>query len=402
MIILGGTYIEKCFEPQWSEIYGSGLRAVQLIAEFDKTQNIKYITCGDANIRQHLEGVSLIYENLEYEIIDFFTAISFTYDYPLRVPFINPRLDLYSQRDRVLNARGDNILIYGMLEATFNVNADKVVYDPQSPINPQLFSSTSSACKKMVTVINYAEACQMSNKKELNDIKEFFFIKENAYAIIVKMGAKGAYLFESISDEGQIIPVFKTEKTWTIGTGDVFSAFFAYNWFNGKNLFDSAMLASKAVAIYSKSKSLFISGLINDFDLEPLYLEKERSKKIYLAGPFFKFTERWLVNEIYLNFKEFGLNVFSPYHDVGPGSAELVVDRDIEGLDECELIFAIIDGLDSGTLFEVGYAIARNKTVIAYVQNETEESLKMLEGTGCVIENDLSTAIYKTYWYAFS
>ncbi len=402
MIILGGTYIEKCFEPQWSEIYGSGLRAVQLISEFDNTQKIEYITCGDASIQQHLKGVSLIYENIGYKIIDFFTAISFTYDYPLRVPFINPRLDLYSQKDRELKAEGDNILIYGMLEATFNVNADKVVYDPQSPINPQLFSSTSSTCNNLVTIINYAEACQMSNKKELNEIKEFFFIKENVHALIVKMGAKGAYLFESKNDEGTNIPVFKTEKTWTIGTGDIFSAFFAYNWFKGTNLFDSAILASKAVAIYSKSKSLLISDSIKNFNFEPLYIDNKKSKKIYLAGPFFKFTERWLVNEIYLNLKDFGLDVFSPYHDVGPGNAELVVNKDIEGLDECEVIFAIIDGLDSGTLFEVGYAIAKNKTVIAYVQNETEESLKMLEGTKCVIEDDLSTAIYKTYWYAFS
>lgn len=402
MIIIGGTYIEKCFEPQWSEIYGSGLRAVQLILEFDETQKIKYITCGDVNIQQHLKGVSLIYKNLEYEIIDFFTVISFTYDYPLRAPFINPRLDLYSQKDRLLKAEGDNILIYGMLEATFNVNADKVVYDPQSPINPQLFSSTSSTCNNLVTIINYTEACRMSNEKELKDIKDFFFSKENVYALIIKMGAKGAYLFENINDEGKNIPVFKTEKIWTIGTGDIFSAFFAYNWFNGTNLFDSAMLASKAVAIYSKSKSLSILNSISNFKFNPLFIDERRPKKIYLAGPFFKFTERWLVNEIYSNLKDFGLDVFSPYHDVGPGNAELVVNKDIEGLDECEVIFAIIDGLDSGTLFEVGYAIAKNKTVIAYVQNETEESLKMLEGTECVIEDDLSTAIYKTYWYAFS
>ena len=61
-------------------------------------------------------------------------------------------------------------------------------------------------------------------------------------------------------------------------------------------------------------------------------------------------------------------------------------------------MFAVVDGLDSGTLFEVGYAIAQNKKVIAFVQNEGEESLKMLEGSNCIIEKDLTTAIYKTYW----
>lgn len=92
------------------------------------------------------------------------------------------------------------------------------------------------------------------------------------------------------------------------------------------------------------------------------------------------------------------LNVFSPFHDVGHGKAIDVVDKDIEGIDQSQVMLAIVDGLDSGTLFEIGYAIAKNKKVIAYVQNEDEESLKMLEGTDCIIEKDLATAIYKTYW----
>ena len=36
--------------------------------------------------------------------------------------------------------------------------------------------------------------------------------------------------------------------------------------------------------------------------------------------------------------------------------------------------------------------------VIAYVQNESEESIKMLQGTGCIIERDLTTALYKSFW----
>lgn len=75
-----------------------------------------------------------------------------------------------------------------------------------------------------------------------------------------------------------------------------------------------------------------------------------------------------------------------------------MVEKDIEGLKNSEVIFAIVDGVDSGTLFEIGYAIAEGKKVIAFAQNETEESLKMLEGTNCEIVKDLTTAIYKTYW----
>jgi nucleoside 2-deoxyribosyltransferase len=49
-------------------------------------------------------------------------------------------------------------------------------------------------------------------------------------------------------------------------------------------------------------------------------------------------------------------------------------------------------------LFEIGYAIAKKIPVIVYVESESAESIKMLEGTNCLIERDLTTAIYKCLW----
>ena len=92
--------------------------------------------------------------------------------------------------------------------------------------------------------------------------------------------------------------------------------------------------------------------------------------------------------------------MFSPLHDVGIGNAAEVTEPDIEGLNASDVVLAVVDGLDSGTLFEIGYAVSRGKKVVAYVQNESEKSLQMLEGTHCDIETDFTTAIYKTSWYA--
>jgi nucleoside 2-deoxyribosyltransferase len=143
---------------------------------------------------------------------------------------------------------------------------------------------------------------------------------------------------------------------------------------------------------------LDISDDLTSFQFTELTIDETPKGQIYLAGPFFTFSERWLVNEIYNTLKGFGLNVFSPFHDVGHGKAKDVVQQDLDGLDKSDIVFAIIDGLDPGTLFEVGYAISENKKVIAFVQKEGEESLKMLEGTDCSIERDLTTALYKIYW----
>lgn len=398
MIIVGGTYSEICFEPIWEHIFGSGFRAVNLFLENNNSQEITYYTYADKEIKQHLDYYANLYTNLTIKAIEVFKSPEFHYDHPLKTPTIIPRPDLYGKAGHTLQAKGDNMLVYGLLEATINVEGGKVVYDPQSPINPIPFSSTGSKAEQLITIVNRSEAKRIAGSDEISIIRDYFFNKEKCYALIIKMGARGALLFESVSKDPIRIPVFITNKVWPIGSGDIFSAFFAYNWFNGIDLKTSALSASEATAIYCNSKNITNSNELNSFSFPELLIDSVPKGQVYLAGPFFTFGERWLVNEVWNSLKGFGLKVFSPFHDVGHGKAKDVVDKDLEGLDESEIVFAIIDGLDSGTLFEVGYAVSQKKKVIAFVQNEGEESLKMLEGTDCVIEKDFTTAIYKTYW----
>jgi nucleoside 2-deoxyribosyltransferase len=96
------------------------------------------------------------------------------------------------------------------------------------------------------------------------------------------------------------------------------------------------------------------------------------------------------------------LKVFSPYHNVGHGPASKVVPADIKALDESDIVFALADGLDSGTIFEIGYARAKGKPVIVFVQRESEGDLKMLEGTDCEIVDDFASAIYRATWAAMA
>jgi nucleoside 2-deoxyribosyltransferase len=92
------------------------------------------------------------------------------------------------------------------------------------------------------------------------------------------------------------------------------------------------------------------------------------------------------------------MDVFSPVHDVGPGPAEQIAPADLAELDRCDAVFAILDGLDSGTLFEVGYARAHGKPVYALAQTVTEEDLKMVTGSGCTVFDDFVTALHHLAW----
>ncbi len=67
-------------------------------------------------------------------------------------------------------------------------------------------------------------------------------------------------------------------------------------------------------------------------------------------------------------------------------------------LETCDRVFAILDGLDAGTVFEVGYARKLGLPVIAYSETVSAEDCKMIAGSGCQIVNDFATAIYQTAW----
>lgn len=395
--IIGGTYIECCSQYDRKELFGSGLRALSVFHAFDKDFPVTFITC--SGNQEKIIRARYNADNTTLSISKTANDVAFYYENPFRLTQITPRMDLLYQDRMLLMTESDNILVFGMVEADFCVKGKKVVYDPQTCVLPLSFKNSKSTADQLVMCLNSHEAKAMTGSDVLLDQRNILFDQENCAALIIKDGSHGAYVFESIDDPGTNIPVFMTNHVSSIGSGDVFSSTFAYFWFNDHSIKDSALLASKAVACFVESgKTNTIPKMLEDFQFPAL--EPSQRRQIYLAGPFFSYSQRWLVNEFYNALKQEENPIFSPLHDVGIGNAEEVTDPDIKGLEESSVILAIVEGLDPGTLFEVGYAVAKGKTVIAYTQNETEKALQMLKGTHCILETDFTTAIYKAIWYA--
>lgn len=392
--VVGGTYHEICFEPEWNEIYGSGLRACLAINSINPNEYVEYWTVANEKTSEYLKTLEHSHSNLKIEIVKSTVLVEFHYSHPLSSTSIFPRLDTIMEQD--ISLTRDNILQYGMIDANVIVKGKKVVYDPQSPIKPNSFSSQKSTAEELIYVVNESEAYNLTNSRDLKVQLTFFFKTENALAVIIKKGPKGATLY---TDESSIsIPAYRTSFVWPIGSGDVFSAIFANSWFSGSSIRSSAELASWSTAQYCNSNTFNFSSISSTKDIIPFSGHNIYKNQVYLAGPFFSMSERWLINEIYIAFKSIGVKIFSPFHQVGIGMAKDVVSKDIEAINESMIIFAIVDGLDSGTLFEIGYAVSRKIPVVAFTQKESNSSLTMLEGTNCIIESDLSTAIYKTIW----
>ncbi|UGV40070.1 nucleoside 2-deoxyribosyltransferase [Methanococcoides orientis] len=98
------------------------------------------------------------------------------------------------------------------------------------------------------------------------------------------------------------------------------------------------------------------------------------TKKIYLAAPLFSEAEQEFNKKLETALEEIGFSVFVPQEDSNDTEAARedmdssnIFQLNVEAIDACDIVVAVLDGgtdVDSGTAWEIGYAYAKNKTVI--------------------------------------
>ena len=390
LAVVGGTYKEQCVDPFFDELWGSALRGAAALANF--VSPIQLFSCiGETDLSSAEGQCSIFNITSNYTLLE--NTVSFNYFHPLT----RPTIDFLPDDDINLpDVTADNILMYGQVEGRVKVKGKYVVYDPQSWIS---FTDTKSEADHLALVLNRNEALllsEMSIHDDLVDVGKCLCKKEGAEVVVIKNSTKGALVIEA--EEACVIPLYETDRVWPIGSGDIFSAVFAFKWAVQKLPAKTAALeASKYTAHYCQTKTLPLPA-------EPLSLNEltpaTSNKKVYLAGPFFTTAERWILEDIRSKLIEYGADVFSPLHDVGLFNDDpfIIAEKDLTGLIDSDVVFAIADGLDAGTLFEIGYARALNKKVVVLAQNVSKENLVMLVGSNCEVTDDLSTAVYKSIW----
>jgi len=393
--VAGGTYLEDCREPHWFELYGSGLRAALALAHIRTP--VALSTCIGADQQKVLQAKA---GHFDTTLRDIPATVVFEYLHPLSKPVLAPDSVVrgLTRNPIRFEVTGENVIRFGMIEGTAKVKAKMAVYDPQSPGDPRPFVENGSAAERLAVVANRAEARILSG--ENHPEAACLALSQGAEVAIVKCGAHGCW----VGHGGQAtrVPAFRTQRVFPIGSGDIFTALFARGWMElGLSPFEAAMLASKGTAFYVETRGFPSVDTLKASDrmaLEPL--EPAEHKRVYLAAPFFNLSQRWLVEEFRLTLREAGLTVFSPVHDVGRGDANTVYRQDIDGLKKCGVVLACLDGLDPGTIYEVGYAHSLGLPVIAFASAEREEDLKMPVGGGCERADDFATAQYLTVWAA--
>lgn len=400
MQIIGGVYRERCLHPGWDYIFGSGGRAAIAICEMGHDIHLHSYVNDD--FKKYLEieskfcsGKLTVNQHKTDE------ALEFNYTHGL-ANIIPPSSNKYNSE---IFIQTESVLMFGMIECKTRTESVYAVYDPQNTFQTLSFRQTGSKAQHLALVLNEREAYALANAECQNSIEDVIYNiveKESAEVVVVKRGPKGALVY----NDGKLskIPLFLTEQVWKIGSGDCFSAHFALNWILlGKTAHESAYNASLATSYYCQTQCLPSKVNLNLYAPKPLIINSNKKCKVYLAAPIFTLAQLWIVEQVRNNLIEMGLEVFSPYHDVGlTYDKYYIYKEDILGLDNSDMVFAILDGLDSGTIFEIGFASAKGKKVIIYNENVDDKDLVMFSGEHTFIIKDFVSAIYRAVWESYA
>jgi hypothetical protein len=401
--VVGGTYEEWCLRPSWHEVFGSAGRAASAIAAMAGPGKLTLHSYTDARTKPVLEARSVL-EGTRLLSTPVPTTCSFRYIHALHRPEIEGPRSAYAS----IVVRAENILRFGMLEGDAIVHGKRVIYDPQGNTLGEPFHGNGSSADELFVILNEREARMMTRhggEQTALDLARATRALQGARGVVLKRGPLGALVLEG--EEWTEVPAFQTDIVWKIGSGDVFAAIFALSWaMEGRGASESAYRASLATAVYCDGRGFPELSTLEAFPAKPIHASARWKAgwrpRIYLAGPIFTLAQLWLVEQTRESLQGFGLEVFSPFHDVGYGSADDVVQLDLEGIHTSDLVFAIADGLDSGTIYEIGYARAQGKPVVVYCENESNEDLKMLEGSACSLCKDYVSAVYRALWSAMT
>ncbi len=393
MIVVGGIYGERCVVPDWRQVFGSGGRAAAAMSGWGAGVTLHGYCSED-----RLEDIRATMAAFNVDLVPTTAPepINFYYFHPLSNPEIDPPPANISRQSSI-HVSGEVVLRFGMMEGDAVVRATTAVYDPQSGLSPEGFSANGSTADRLAIILNEGELGLLTGKHDVAEAAQTLMVAERADVLVVKAGTRGATIWTK-EGASALISVYRSERVFKIGSGDVFSAAFTWFWGKeGRDPVEAADLASRSVACYCNTRHLPLPDPKELAAMQPLRTDAKPGK-IYLAGPFFDIGQRWVIEEALTCLRMLGAQVFSPLHEVGFGDPDAVAKEDLKGLECCDAVLAIVNGGDPGTLFEIGYARDRGMPVVALAEDVHDRDLTMVAGSGCEVARDLASAIYRAVW----
>jgi hypothetical protein len=280
MIVVGGTYGERCRYPAWDQIYGSGLRAAIAVSQVSPGTILHTFAPSTwyADIEATLEGMGLRGQLHRVE-----HAMTFGYLHPFEL-IDQPALPVGQKP--MIEASGDVILQFGMIEGDAKVNGRRVVYDPQSSVLG-LFDAYGSRADELALIVTKSELLALTGNKQdsgsnshpgslaqidqtisdaVIDLMDMGHSRPTI--VLVKDGLGGLLVYQG--DNPAHIDSYSAESYFRIGSGDVLAAAFAHAWGEkAMNVKDAADYAARCLSYFVEGPRLPIPIESALFDRRP-------------------------------------------------------------------------------------------------------------------------------------
>lgn len=151
-----------------------------------------------------------------------------------------------------------------------------------------------------------------------------------------------------------------------------------------------------------------INGSIQDQRYPYTYLAREldhHDMVVYGAGSWFTPKAKQCLDDMYEVIRESGLNIWSPKDEcLCPPDADFntrkkVFDADVKAIDNCDLVIASTCDKDMGTLFESGYAFAKEIPVIYYAELPKGSAFNLMLATSAIAVATSKDELYNILSY---
>lgn len=377
MHIVGGLYRELCEIPSWDATMGSGARAAMAVASL--AQSTEFTTYASAF--DHAALATLEAFGITVTIADRSSPIVFAYFHPLSSPHIEPRRDAIAHYPP-LRVTGKAVLRFGFLEGEAIVTAGRAVYDPQTWRNPPPFGANGSTAEELALVMNDLEIQKCTGMTDIADAADHLIRSAAAQVVVVKQGPYGATVFEAGGGYSHV-PAYRSASVFKIGTGDIFSAIFAYYWA------EMNIPATIAADLASRSVSVYCETRIMEFDhtvlasREPVLAHRGASVRLETATE--GIGQRYVLEEVRVALSELGVRVVCP-----------VLEEGISG-EPFDATFVIDGDLPSDSLARIAQDITKGCAVVLL----NERGGTSLPATSPILTvSDFTTSIYFAAWAA--
>lgn len=105
--------------------------------------------------------------------------------------------------------------------------------------------------------------------------------------------------------------------------------------------------------------------------------------RVFLNAPLSTLAEQRLNDVISSLVVDLGFTCYSPQEKIPPGSSlapAVIFEENRRAVDESDIILCVLDKPGLGVVFELGYALAQGKTIVAFRSDQQDYLGKVLEG----------------------